>query len=149
MTWEALAVVIALIAAVISWRSLLSARAANERANRAMEHGNEIQERLLALEEAREADRKGAQERAELAYTIEEGRTKRVVITNQGPGRATDIELDADVVIFTDEFPSVLDAGANAGFPYSITFESPMNPSFRISWRHPSGEADELRGYLY
>lgn len=146
--FTALGVVVAGISALIALRASRDSRRANKESGAAMQIANAIQEEMLRLEQEREAKAKQAEQKAELSYDlVPRGSSKELRIINRGPGIATELSVECSECI-AQEFPAELDPGAFVHLLYALTHGSPQLPHFLVRWRHPSGELDQLKGYL-
>ena len=131
-----------LIALFVSIWSVLSAR-------RTANIQNSLQERLLALETAREQDRqreaRSAQVRAEVHRT---GRDWRLIILNEGSATARNVAIQLDgapLMVHTlipqgQEEVRMLGPGGSARYLLAPAMGKPMTVEARITWDDDSGE---------
>ena len=143
MVLGVLGFVIGVIALVVSIWSVVSAR-------RTANVQNSLQERLLALETAREQDRvrqaRSAQVRAVIQKT---GRDWRLIVVNDGPvvARNVKVELDDGPLLTHTLVPqgqdevTKLGPGAQARYLLAPAMGKPMTVEVRITWDDDSAEA--------
>lgn len=127
---------------------------AHVRTSRISRESNDLQARLVALEEAREADRRAAQERAELTPHLEKrpGRSGRLrdmlVISNRGAAAAKDVHVTLDETpidehgaVMCDALPvPVIGPGADSAFVVAIDRDHAPPFHVRVMWSDGVGE---------
>lgn len=108
---------------------------------------NELQERLLSLEDARERDRLGASRSANLRAWIERGRDYKLIIMNEGSSEARSIRtlIDNQPILSHSLVPrgseEITQLGPGATISYLLAVIMGTNPviSVSLSWQDDSG----------
>jgi hypothetical protein len=150
MVLAILGVVVAALALGVSiWSVVSSRRTANLQ--------NELQQRLLALEIAREEERVRQAKSANLRAMIQKtGRDWRLLVTNEGEvtARNVKVELDGGPLLVHTLVPrgqdevTKLGPGAQARYLLAPTMGSPMRVDARVTWDDDSGEGRSWESQL-
>lgn len=119
---------------------------------------DEIQRRLLSLENSRERDRLRSTRSAELRARIERGgRSDHLVIFNEGSAeaRAIDAKLlgkplspDVDVLVADGEVARTLGPGSSARYVIALHMGSPPLMPVELAWEDDTGEPRTWRSDL-
>ncbi len=96
--FDLIAVLVALIAVGVAWDAKGKADRATRRSNELAVEANELNRRLVAIEETREQERKISLKKADLRCQIEpyNSSLNRLVIRNVGQGVASDVKVEVN-----------------------------------------------------
>jgi hypothetical protein len=165
--WELLAVIIAVISACISFIAMRRADNASRRSNELAEQNNtlseianDLQKRLVAIEEKREIERGVARFRAEFTWALMPhpgaGRSKDLILENVGAGTAHEVAILFDNVppqdhsrVMKASWPDVIKPKGRITFWLSEAESNEPNiEGFRLTWVSEDGDSGELENSL-
>lgn len=117
---------------------------------------NELQERLVSLEDARERDRLGASRSASLRAWIEGGRDYKLTIMNEGPSEARAIRtlIDGEPVLSHHLVPrsvaeiTKLGPGATVSYLPAVSMGTSPVISISLSWQDDSRDPGQWSSQL-
>jgi hypothetical protein len=131
---------------------------AASKAHAAAKRQNQIQERLLALESARERDRITETKQAKLRAAItNDGRDYLLAVRNHGAGQARAVQIlidgktpsDHEIILAQrDEVITALGPGATISLPMAITMGSPLVYDVQLSWEDDSAQLGQWHSQL-
>jgi len=117
----------------------------------------ELQERLLALETARDEAQARQTQRANVRAVIQKaGRDWRLIVTNEGQATARNVKIELDggplmahtLVVRGHEEMTKLGPGASARYLLAPTMGSPMMVDARVTWDDDSGDGRAWESHL-
>ncbi len=145
-----LGIVVAALALSASMWSVVSAR-------RMSRHQAELQERLGALETARDEEHVRQSQRASVRATIRKvGRDWRLIVLNEGPATAQDVKVELDggplfahtLVPRGQGLVTTLRPGAYARYLLKPTMGRPMKVDACVTWNDASNQRRSWKSQL-
>ena len=133
---------VSILAVVVSlWATWRVAENSRE-ANRLSEENNKLNERLVVLEEERREEEKRTAMKANMTL-YKSG--IYLVAENKGPGVATDVHLWSTLAATGKERVEELHPGNSVRILLGEGKNAAtMKAKIHLTWKHPSGESDEL-----
>ncbi len=146
---------------MVSIFALVASLWANYRATRLKSESNDLQARLVELEEEREADRLHMQQAADLTAHLEKrpgknGRRTMLVLRNEGNATAEDVrvEFDGDRIdehgsVHYDK-PIISKIGSGAESPILVSVHAQHHPPFevKVTWTDATGKNNSFETIL-
>lgn len=150
--------ILGIIGVVIAAGSLVVAILALRRSDNAQREANEVQLRLVELEEQREAERKSRESKAMLVPSLRktDKSNYRLQIVNDGMAEARDVRVLLDgtpsskhcSAVGGETIPPIVGPGSTVSCLLGIHMQCAPPFNIEISWEDDSGDSGSFKGVL-
>jgi len=150
--WGFWAVLVALVSAVIALAAKRESSKSSEEANKAQRTANELQARLVAIEEERRHEEITAAQVAQVeAIAHPKDSSYELIVWSRGPGTASDVRIEICGSQLHDQ-SSRKSMPIGARWPIDVIPKnwnsSRIIGTYTVHWRHPSGKEDCATFYI-